>query len=105
MEGIKEPADFTASKHGRVVLDSIAMVILAVGETVKRIDRSTRGDYLFRYTNIPWKQIMGARDRMAHDYFGINAAEVFRTATISVPELAAAVERMIQDLDASPAEE
>ncbi|MBX3728172.1 MAG: hypothetical protein KF858_03225 [Candidatus Sumerlaeia bacterium] len=81
MRRIAAPADFTATSDGEALLDSICLVLLAIGEAVKRLDRVTEGKYLPRYPEI-----------------------VFLTCTVQIPELGRVVDRMIRELDhrASP---
>ena len=44
--GINRPADFIADEEGATRLDAICMVLLAVGEACKQIDRKTGGRLL-----------------------------------------------------------
>lgn len=47
--GIEEPSDFQASEAGVDRKDGICMVLIAVGEDFKTIDRKTGGKLLGRY--------------------------------------------------------
>lgn len=53
------------------------MVIIALGEAVKTLDKLTEKKLLPTYPSIDWKKVMGARDIMAHHYFEVDAEEVF----------------------------
>lgn len=53
------------------------MVIIALGEAVKTLDKLTEKKLLPTYPALDWKKIMGARDIMAHHYFEVDADEVF----------------------------
>jgi uncharacterized protein with HEPN domain len=74
---IRTVDDFLTSPVGVDLLDMVCMRLLAVGETVKSIDKHTSGQLLSRYPEIPWRQIMGIRDRIAHNYFEVNPALIF----------------------------
>ncbi len=69
--------DFLLSPFGMEKLDAAGMVIIALGEAVKTLDKLTDKKLLPTYPSIDWKKVMGARDIMAHHYFEIDADEVF----------------------------
>jgi uncharacterized protein with HEPN domain len=45
-----------------------------ISEAVKRLSDETKA----RRPEIPWKQIAGMRDRLTHDYFGVDLGLVWR---------------------------
>lgn len=51
--------------------------IIALGESVKMLDKQTDKKLLPTYPSIDWKKVMGARDIIAHHYFDVDAEEVF----------------------------
>jgi uncharacterized protein with HEPN domain len=59
---ITSPEDFVASESGLEKLDAICMQLIAIGESVKHLDKVTAGGLLFRYPQIEWKRVMGMRD-------------------------------------------
>ena len=69
--------DFLLSPFGMEKLDAACMVIIALGEAVKTLDKLTKKQLLPTYPSIDWKKVMGARDIMAHHYFEVDADEVF----------------------------
>ncbi len=69
--------DFLLSPFGMEKLDAACMVIIALGEAVKTLDKLTNKELLPTYPSLEWKKIMGARDIMAHHYFEVDADEVF----------------------------
>ena len=44
-------------------------------------------EFIKEYNKIPWKQIIGMRNRIVHGYDTINFEIVWNTATESIPEL------------------
>jgi uncharacterized protein with HEPN domain len=60
---------------------------------VKRLPDATRS----RRPDIPWKQIAGMRDRLTHDYFGVDLALVWRVVERDLMALKAAVESLLAD--------
>jgi uncharacterized protein with HEPN domain len=50
-----------------------------------------------RYSNIPWPDIIGLRNIVVHNYFGIDWEEVWRTVTEDVPVLRAHISGILGD--------
>ena len=69
--------DYLISAWGMEKLDAACMVIIALGESVKTLDKLTDKKLLPTYPSIDWKKVMGARDIIAHHYFEVDAEEVF----------------------------
>ena len=59
---IKSVDDFLLSPSGMEKLDAACMVLIAIGESVKNLDKITNGTLLPTYPSIPWKRVMGMRD-------------------------------------------
>ena len=54
-----------------------------IGEIASRISDETRE----ALPHLPWHEIRGMRNRLAHDYLGVDVDEVWRTATVDLSEL------------------
>ena len=59
--------------------------LLVIGEACKRLSEA------FRAANpeIPWRAMSGMRDKLIHAYDAVDLEEVWRTATVDVPSIAA----------------
>jgi len=53
--GINSPDDFLDSDRGLDMLDAIGMMLIAIGENLKKVDSDTQGALLQRYGSIDWK--------------------------------------------------
>jgi uncharacterized protein with HEPN domain len=91
--------EFTSSEGGIEALDSICMLFIAVGEALKNVDKITGGDLYMRHPEIDWKGAIGFRDIIAHQYFDIDAEQVFWICTHELQPLLAVIEKMIGELD------
>ena len=78
-QDVRDANDYLLSPEGMKNLAASCMLIEAIGESVKKIDRRTDGKLLPLRSEIPWKLVMGMRDHIAHGYFDIDADVVFLT--------------------------
>ena len=95
---IHSPQDFILGEEGRMYIDSICMLLLAVGEAFKRVDRKTQGTLLSRYPGIDWPGVKGVRDVLAHAYFDVDEEAVFAICRRDIPALIPVVRQIIDDL-------
>ena len=98
---ISEPNDFLTSEGGVILLDSICMKLSAVGESIKNLDKITNHELLPKYSEIPWKNVMGVRDFIVHHYFEVDADVIFEICKNDVPVLQSVITQMIVDLQKS----
>ena len=68
--------DYYMSSGGMQKLAASCMLIEAIGEGVKQIDKITKGELLPERPEIPWSDVIGIRNHIAHGYFHINGALV-----------------------------
>ncbi len=90
--------DFLLSPFGMEKLDAACMVIIALGEAVKTLDKLTEKKLLPTYPSIDWKKVMGARDIMAHHYFDVDAEEVFSIIKNDLDPLKKAIDYFIKEV-------
>ena len=64
-----------------------------IGQAVKNLSEDTRS----RRPEIPWRQIAGMRDKVIHDYFGVNLEIVWAVVQKDLPTLRLAVEALLTD--------
>ena len=80
-------------------LDAICMNLIALGESVKGLDKLTNGQLLKRYPEVYWKGVMGMRDKISHHYFEIDVDVVFRTIEEDIRQMKPVIEKMINDIN------
>lgn len=91
--------DFLLSSDGMMRLDAICMNLIALGETVKGLDKITKGELLACYPEIYWSGVMKMRDKIAHHYFEMDAEIVFQTLKVDIPIMLPVIQKMIEDID------
>lgn len=93
--------DYLTSPKGMEKLDAACMVLIALGESVKTLDKLTEKKLLPTYSSIEWKGVMGVRDIIAHHYFEVDPDAVYDIITNDLEPLKKAIkffkERLFQD--------
>jgi uncharacterized protein with HEPN domain len=89
---VESEDDYLLSPEGMKNLAASCMLIEAIGESFKKIDKLTGGDLLSKYPSIPWKSVMGIRDHIAHGYFDIDSEIIFATVKNDLTPLSEAVD-------------
>ena len=80
-------------------LESTCMLLIAIGESIKGIDKLTNKEFLPQYSEVDWKGAMGIRDIIAHHYFELDAEVVFDVVKNEFPNLHTTILRMIADVE------
>jgi len=96
---IKKPDDFVKSEEGLEKLDSICMQLIALGESLKNVDKITKGTLLVKYPQVEWDKAKKMRDIIAHHYFDIDEEIVFIVCQKHLPLMLEVVKGMIEDLE------
>ena len=90
--------DFLGSSPGMVLLDATCMLLIAIGESLKNLDKTTDGKLLPTYPSIPWKNVKGLRDIIAHHYFDVDAAQILWIIKNEISPLKDAIRYFIAEL-------
>ena len=90
--------DFLCSSSGMVLLDATCMLLIAIGESLKSLDKTTNGVLLPTYPSIPWKNVKGLRDIIAHHYFDVDASQILWIIKNEISPLKDAISFFIVDL-------
>lgn len=90
-KNIRSVDDFLSTPGGMEKLDAACMVLIAIGESIKNLDKVSEGKLLPIYPTIPWKKVMGIRDIMAHHYFEVDADVIFEVISKELDPLKKAI--------------
>ena len=90
--------DFLCSSSGMVLLDATCMLLIAIGESLKNLDKTTEGKLLPTYPSIPWKNVKGMRDIIAHHYFDVDAGQILWIVKNEIEPLKTAIQFFINEL-------
>lgn len=90
--------DFLMSSTGVAMLDSICMQFIAIGESLKGLDKVTKETLLPTHPEIDWKNVKGLRDIIAHHYFEVDADQIWWIIENELQPLKKVVEEMMGEL-------
>jgi uncharacterized protein with HEPN domain len=79
-------------KNDQTILATVR-ALEVVGEAARHIPKSLRD----RYPGIPWKKVVGMRNIMIHEYFGVDAEVIWKTVREDLPRLSAELDRILAD--------
>ena len=97
-QAIDDSQYYVLSPAGMERLESTCMLLLAIGESIKGIDKMTREQLLPNYPEVDWKGAMGIRDIIAHHYFDIDESIVFDVVKNKLPGMLETINKMIEEL-------
>lgn len=89
------------------VTDNLTYEQLLSDETLKRavvrsleiIGEATKNftpEFKLKYPQVPWKKMAGMRDRLIHQYFGVDYETVWKTLKEDIPEIKKHIDNIIQ---------
>lgn len=73
--------------------DGVIRQIEIIGEAVRHLSKDIR----HTYPEIPWQDVAGMRDKLIHDYFGVDVEKVWLTAQEDLPVLKSQVTGILKD--------
>jgi uncharacterized protein with HEPN domain len=82
-------ADFYASP---VAQRAFVRSLEVIGEATKKLP----SEFTSQYSSIDWRKIAGMRDRLIHDYFGVDYEIVWDVVRTRIPELRALVVSVLE---------
>jgi uncharacterized protein with HEPN domain len=66
-----------------------------IGEAAKNIPKQIRQ----KYKELPWTDMAGMRDKIAHFYFGIDYSIVWEVIKERLPEIKPVIQKMLKEME------
>ena len=96
-EGVHGTDEWTRSSAGMQKLAANCMLIEAIGEAIRKIDKRTGRVFLDQRPEIPWQDVMSMRNHIAHGYFDLDDGYVLSVIQNDLQPLLEAIDFLIQD--------
>lgn len=94
IEGFISGIDSEGFKRDEKTAYAVIHALEVLGEAATKIPPAVRR----QYPEIPWKAIAGMRNKLIHEYFGVDLDTVWKTASEDVPQLKAHFLRLKQTI-------
>jgi uncharacterized protein with HEPN domain len=98
-DSLREVRQFIADEsyesflENRMMQNAVMRSFEVVGEAARRVSPEFRG----AHPEVPWRLLGDFRNKLIHDYFGLDLDVIWKTATEDAPGLRAQIESLIND--------
>ena len=72
-------------------IDAVVRNLEVLGEAARQLP----GDFTSRHCNVPWNEIAGLRNRIVHDYFGLDLEIIWQIIQNDLPPLKGRLEKLV----------
>ena len=88
--------NFESFAEDRKTVNAVIRSIEVIGEATKNLPKSIRD----KNPSIPWKKMAGMRDKMIHEYFGVDVEILWEVAKEDISSLKPLLENILKSLGA-----
>lgn len=97
VETYLQGVDVETFRRNTLFQDGVIRQIEVIGEATKRLPMTLRT----QYAALPWSDMAVMRDKLIHDYFGVDVERVWVTAQDDLKPLASQIRQILADIDDS----
>lgn len=95
IEEFIQHTDFRSFSNDRKTVNAVIRSLEIMGEAAKRIPETLRE----RHSDIPWKRIAGMRDKLIHEYAGVDLEIIWGVIKEELPPLKPKIAEVLQRLE------
>jgi len=85
--------DLEGFRENHLVQDAVLKQIEVIGEAAKHLPP----EFTDLHPDIPWKDIVGMRDLVVHNYFGVDIVATWKTVSTDIPNLREAINKILEN--------
>jgi uncharacterized protein with HEPN domain len=74
---------------------AVVRAIEIIGEAARQIPEPLKN----KHTQVPWKEMAGIRNKIAHEYFGVDVEVIWNTVKENIPQLKPLINDMLRDMN------
>lgn len=90
IESYTQGISFKRFLNNQMIIDAVIRNLEIIGEASKNLSSEIKSSRL----DIPWEDIIGMRNKIAHEYFGVDIEIIWETIQESLPELKKMMKRI-----------
>lgn len=94
IEKYSQGLDYDSFVSNDMVIDAVLRNIEVIGEAAAQIPETLKQ----QYSHIPWKKIIGLRNIVIHEYFGVDLDNIWKIVTENIPDTKPHLVKMLEDL-------
>ena len=95
IEDFTKGMDFESFARDKKTVNAVIRSLEVMGEAVKKIPNEVRD----RYPEIPWKYIAGMRNKLIHEYHGIDLEIIWEVVKKEAPPLKPLFEKVLSEME------
>lgn len=88
--------NFEAFAKDKKTINAVVRSIEVIGEAAKKIPKTLRD----KHPDVPWKKMAGMRDKLIHEYFGIDIEILWKVAKDELPPLKSLIQDVLKNMAA-----
>ncbi|WP_018248786.1 HepT-like ribonuclease domain-containing protein [Orenia marismortui] len=80
-------------KRNEMLIDAVLRNIEIIGEASNKVSDEIRHEY----DDVPWRKMIGLRNIVIHEYFGVDLGIIWQVISVNLPETKPKIEEILKD--------
>ncbi|WP_298331472.1 DUF86 domain-containing protein [Asticcacaulis sp.] len=97
-DAVAQALDYVEGDHAAFLRDrrtqqAVIMNLIIMGEAATRLMMESP-DFIEQHPDVPWRNMRGMRNRLAHGYFDLDLDVIWETLCVSLPQLQGQISKL-----------